>query len=124
MTQPLAIVLYEKLLPGSQLLNRLQDLGYRVQALHDPDMLTSCAESTRPIIVVADLESARTDVCAAIGRLRSNPGTRHIPVIAFVDEGGEEAESAARRAGATLTANDTTVVNQLPQLLEQALQVE
>jgi len=27
MTQPLALVFYEKLLPGSQLVNRLQDLN-------------------------------------------------------------------------------------------------
>ena len=30
MTQPLALVWYEKLMPGSKLVNRLQDLGYRV----------------------------------------------------------------------------------------------
>ena len=36
MTQPLALVLYEKLLPGSQLVNRLQDLNYRVQTIADP----------------------------------------------------------------------------------------
>ena len=35
MTQPLALVLYEKLLPGSQLVNRLQDLNYRVQTIAD-----------------------------------------------------------------------------------------
>ena len=37
MTQPLALVLYEKLLPGSQLVNRLQDLNYRVQAIADAE---------------------------------------------------------------------------------------
>ena len=35
MTQPLALVLYERLLPGSQLVNRLQDLNYRVQVIAD-----------------------------------------------------------------------------------------
>ena len=39
MTQPLALVVYEKLLPGSQLLNRLQDLNYRVQAIANADSL-------------------------------------------------------------------------------------
>jgi hypothetical protein len=31
-TRPLAIVFYEKLLPGTQVVNRLTDLGYRVTA--------------------------------------------------------------------------------------------
>ena len=39
MTQPLALVLYEKLLPGSQLVNRLQDLNYRVQVIPDAEKL-------------------------------------------------------------------------------------
>ena len=39
MTQPLALVVYEKLLPGTQLVNRLQDLHYRVQAVTDADTL-------------------------------------------------------------------------------------
>src|SRR5262245_49139849 len=39
MTEPLALVVYEKLLPGSQLVNRLQDLKYRVQTVADPTQL-------------------------------------------------------------------------------------
>ena len=38
--QPLALVLYEKLLPGTQLVNRLQDLNYRVQTVNDAALLT------------------------------------------------------------------------------------
>ena len=46
MSEPLALVLYEKLLPGSQLVNRLQDLKYRVQTISDPAKLTESAEAT------------------------------------------------------------------------------
>ena len=73
MTQPLALVLYEKLLPGSQLVNRLQDLNYRVQTLSEATTLVECAEQAKPMLVLADLESSRKDVCPSIARLKQNP---------------------------------------------------
>ena len=124
MTQPLALVLYEKLLPGSQLVNRLQDLNYRVQAIPDADGLVECAEQARPMLVLADLESTRNNVCAALARLKQNPPTQHLPVIAFSGENTAELQAAARAAGVTLIVGEATLLSQLPQLLEQALQVE
>jgi CheY-like chemotaxis protein len=124
MTQPLAIVLYERLLPGSQLVNRLQDLNYRVQTIADAGRLVECAEQSRPMLVLADLESTRNDVCAALARLKQNEATTHLPVIAFSGEGAAELQAAARTAGVTLVASDAAVLNHLPQMLQQALQVE
>src|ERR1041385_1760448 len=96
MTQPLALVLYEKLLPGSQLVNRLQDLSYRVQTVSESAKLVECAEQTMPMLVLADLEC--TDACAAIARLKKNPGTQHLPVIAFSPETAADLQEAARAA--------------------------
>jgi CheY-like chemotaxis protein len=124
MTQPLALVYYEKLLPGSQLVNRLQDLSYRVQTVSEAAKLVECAEQVMPMLVLADLESAGKDICPAIARLKQNPATRHIPVIAFSSEPATELQEAARVAGATLVVTDTAIVNHLPQFLDQALQVE
>ena len=59
MTLPLAIVFYEDLMPGSQLVNRLQDLQYRVQVVADPAELTACARSAGPMLILADLVSTR-----------------------------------------------------------------
>ena len=70
MIEPLALVLYEKLLPGSQLVNRLQDLSYRVQTLADPALLVEQAEQAKPMLVLADLESTRNNVCGALARLK------------------------------------------------------
>ena len=39
MTKPLAIIHYERLMPDSQLLDRLQDLGYRVQTVAEATLL-------------------------------------------------------------------------------------
>jgi PleD family two-component response regulator len=124
MQQPLALVLYEKLLPGSQLVNRLQDLNYRVQAISDAAMLVECAEQTRPMLVFADLESTRDSICSAIGRLRQNPATKHLPVIAFGGEQATDLQDAAKAAGVTLIVSEQAILNHLPECLEQALEVE
>jgi len=123
MTQPLALVFYEKLLPGSQLVNRLQDLNYRVQAVNDLAALLSSAQSEGPMLAVVDLESKRGDVCQAIAALRADPATEHIPIIAFAGEQAAELRAAAQKAGATLVVGEATIANYLPQLLNQALQV-
>jgi CheY-like chemotaxis protein len=125
MTQPLALILYEKLLPGSQLVNRLQDLNYRVQTLNEATTLTTCAEQTKPMVVLADLQSTRTDICAAIAALKKNPATQHLPVIAFGGQNAPETQAAAARAaGVTLLVSDVAILNHLSECLEQALRVD
>ena len=124
MTQPLALVLYEKLLPGSQLVNRLQDLNYRVQAIADTGKLLECAEQAKPMLVLADLESTQNNVCAALARLKQNPATQHLPIIAFSREDAAELQAAAKAAGVTLLASEAAILSHLSQLLDQALQVE
>jgi CheY-like chemotaxis protein len=123
MTQPLALVFYEKLLPGSQLVNRLQDLNYRVQAINDLAALLSRAQTDGPMLVVMDLESKRDDVCRAIAALKADAATQHVPIIAFAGEQAAELQAAAQKAGATLVVGAAAIANYLPQLLNQALQV-
>ena len=122
MTEPLALVLYEKLLPGSQLVNRLQDLQYRVQVLADPQDLVGSAEHARPMVVLVDLGSNGNEACTAITRLKKNQATAHLPVIAIAAEGFDS--QAAQNCGATLVVSETAVLSHLPELLEQALQVD
>ncbi|HVM47151.1 MAG TPA: hypothetical protein VMU04_03945 [Candidatus Acidoferrum sp.] len=124
MTQPLALVLYERLLPGSQLVNRLQDLNYRVQAIPSPETLVECAERSKPMLVLADLGSGPENVCAAVARLKENPATKHLPVIAFGAENAPAVQESARKAGATLVVGEAAIITHLPQFLDQALQVE
>ena len=120
-TQPLALVFYEKLMPGTQLVNRLQDMKYRVQAVNDLESLQRCARSESPLLVIADL-AGREDVCRAIAALKADSATHHIPVIAFASDADWQA--AAQKAGATLAVSEAAIVNYLPQLLDQALQVD
>ena len=124
MTQPLALVIYEKLLPGTQLVNRLQDLNYRVRALTDPKSLVSVAQQEKPMLVLADLESTKNDICKVIAELRQDGATQHIPVIAIAKEGNPGLMKSAQEAGATLVAGEAAILGHLTQFLDRALQVE
>lgn len=116
--------MYEKLLPGTQLVNRLQDLKYRVRAVTDASTLVARARQDKPMVVLADIISSRHDVCSLIACLRQTSETQHIPVIAFASDDAAGLQEAARAAGATLVAGDAAILNHLPQLLDQALRVE
>jgi CheY-like chemotaxis protein len=123
-TKPLALVFYEALLPGTQVVNRLQDLGYEVLTHGQASTLVSQARETTPFVVIVDLASQSGDVCSIIRELRSTPETAHIPVLAFAKDGQEELRTAAHAAGASLVAGDTAVLSHLPQLLDQVLEIE
>ena len=124
MTQPLALVVYEKLLPGTQLVNRLQDLNYRVRAVMDSNTLVAIARQEKPMLVLADLQSSRNNICKVIAELRNDASTQHIPVIAVAKEGDSSLQKAAQTAGATLVAGETAILSHLSQFLDRALQVE
>jgi len=121
--QPLALVFYEKLMPGSQLVNKLQDLNYRVQTVSDPALLQPGALQESPLLVVADLAGGG-EVFSAIAGLKADAATGHIPVIAFAAEGATQAMAAARKAGAKLVVSEIAIANHLAELLNQALQIE
>ena len=122
MNQPLAVVVYQRLLPGSQLINRLQDLRYRVQTLAQPAELLAFAENNLPILALVDMEMA--EAFPAVQRLRQHPATSHLPVIGFCAELSEEAKIRALGSGFTLVTGDVAITQHLPQLLQQALQVD
>lgn len=124
MTRPLALICYEKLLPGSQVANRLQDLGYRVRAISDAATLVACTEQEKPLVVLVDLDSPQKRMCEVIAKVRKKPAVKHVPVIAFAREEETELQTAARAAGATLVVSEAGLLDQLPELLDQALQVE
>jgi CheY-like chemotaxis protein len=119
MTQPLALLLYEKLLPGTQLMNRLQDMGWRIHTVQDSAALARAAEEQTPVLVFVDIGGTGRGVGENISALRHNPQTSHIPVIAF--GGDETAQAAAAKAGATLVASDVAVLQHLSQFIDQAL---
>jgi CheY-like chemotaxis protein len=121
--QPLAIVFYERLMPGSQLVNRLQDLGYRVLSLNNPAQLAAATQREMPLLTLVDMD-ARGEIADAIGRIRVNEATRHVPVIAFAPDNRPELMASAQGAGASLTVGESALAGHLPTLLDQVLHVD
>jgi PleD family two-component response regulator len=124
MTKPLALVFYERLMPGSQLVNRLQDLGYRVLAITEAALLIETAKRERPMLVFVDLVTNRANICSIIKDMKANEETGHIPVVAFAKQTDQRLHNEATNSGATLVASDDALLPQLPHLLEHALQVD
>jgi PleD family two-component response regulator len=124
MTQPLALIFYQRIMPGSQVLNRLQDLGYRVQHISDPQILSECAEREKPLLLIVDLDSSDQNICDIIARLKRNEATRHLPVISFAADEKTGLQAAALQSGSNLAVGETAIANHLPQLLDRALQIE
>lgn len=122
--KPLALVFYERLLPGSQLVNRLQDLGYRVQTINEASLLIETARRERPMVAIVDLVTDRANVCSILKDMRDNSETAHIPVIGFAGQKDNKAHAEAARCGVTLVALDDALLPQLPHLLEHALRID
>lgn len=123
-TSPLALLLYERLLPGSALGNKLRDQGYRIQHLTDAASLVATAEQEKPLVVFVDLELKKSDTFAAIQSLKATTGTAHLPILAFSSPRHEKLQADALTAGATLIASDEAILAQLPAMLDQAMAVE
>ncbi len=108
-------------MPGSQLVNRLQDLHYRVSAVSEADKLLLGAGNEGPMIIFLDLDSP--DALALIDKLRANSSTSHIPLVVFGPE-NEARSDSARQKGATLVVGETALLSHLLGLLEQALRID
>ena len=123
MSKPLALLHYSNLMPGGQLANRLQDLGYRVQALVDMAALVEICQKEKPLVVVAEILPGGP-AFAAITQLRRDPATQHIPVLGYSAAQDQAQQRQAREAGITLLAGTAAIAEHLPRLLDQVLQLE
>lgn len=124
MTKPLAIVFHESLLPGSQIVNRLTDLGWRVQAVNIAANVLELVRREKPMVLVAELALRHGDFCGVIRDLKQDPAIAHVPVIGYTALKNKKLQADAVKAGAKLVAADSAVLDQLPQLLDHALAVE
>jgi CheY-like chemotaxis protein len=124
MMKPLALLLHDNTMTGSRLAGLFEGLDYRVATLRDPGELTAVARKEMPMLVVADMANRQGDSAAAIAALRADPGTAHVVVIAYAGRDQEDLRQAAARAGAHLATTDVAISQHLPQLLEQALQLD
>lgn len=123
-TKPLAIVFYEKLLPGSRVGHKLADLGWRVSEVKLATDLVSQVREQKPVLIVAELGLRTGDLCPVIAELKRLPETNHVPVLGFADPKNSNLVDAAVKAGARLVAAEAGILDQLPHLLEHVLAVD
>lgn len=124
MTKPLALVFYEKPLPGQQLANRLQDLGYKVQVLTNAANLAGQVAEKLPMLLVTEFSGTNPNVGAALSSIKQNPDTSHVAVLVYIPGATPALQQAARAAGANLTVSERGVLDQLPELLDQVLSID
>ena len=123
-TKPLAIVFYEKLLPGSRLAFRLADLGWRVSEVKLAAQLVQEVRAQRPVVVLMELALRTGDACPIVAELKRDPDISHVPVLGYGDPKNRALSTAAIAAGASLVAAEAGLLEQLPQLLDHLLAVE
>jgi len=105
------------------MVNRLEDLAYRVEVLNDSSQLADVALRVKPMVVLVDMSSREHDVAKAISSLRGEAQTSHIPVLAFAALEDEAGQEAARSAGANMVASEEAILDQLPSLLDHVLEI-
>jgi len=123
-TKPLAIVFYEKLLPGSRIGHQLADLGWRVLEVKLASDLLPQVRSQRPVLIVAEVALRTGDLLPVIAELKRLPETSHVPILGYGDPKNQKLVDAALLAGVRLMAAEAGLFDQLPQLLEHVLAVD
>jgi len=124
MMKPLAFVCSDNMVLGTQLVDRLEELGYRVEIIADAHQLSAQTRSSRPFVIVSDLVSRGTDLVPAIKGLRQDKETAHIPIIGMTTNPNRQFHANAVAAGASVVSMESGILAQLPQLLDMALAVD
>ncbi len=78
---------------------RLQ--GFEVNEVNDGQEALECLADFRPNLVLTDMMMPRMNGVELISELRARPETAELPVLAITADGSGQAESEARRAGAS-----------------------
>lgn len=88
------------LLFGARMRGAAEATGTVLRLVRAADELLAAVRETVPRLVVVDLDSRGGDPVAAIARLKTEPATAGIPVLAYASHVREDVMAAARAAGA------------------------
>ncbi len=73
--------------------------GFRVETAVDGRQAVDKARALRPDVIVMDLALPELDGWQATHQIKSDPVTRHVPVIAFTGHAFQQSKESARQAG-------------------------
>ena len=100
---------------------RLERRGYEIQMAVDGGQGVSMATELRPALILMDLSLPVMGGWEAIRRLKANPETAAIPIIALTAHARAEDEKTAREAGANDFDTKPVDLNRLVGKMEQLL---
>jgi DNA-binding NarL/FixJ family response regulator len=105
-------------------LSRIREAGrgaeVEVRTVRTSEALVAACRESRPALVLADLDSARLPVIAAIETLRAQTDPAHVKVVGFVSHMNADRARLGREAGCTLVLARSAFVQDLPELLRGA----
>lgn len=123
-SQPVSMVIHDRLMPGSAIANRLVDRGWRVHTCSGKDVLLEQLRRHKPMLVVVQLDLRGGDTCQLIQDLRADVELAHMAVLAYGPLANTRLRDAAITAGAQVVAAESSILEQLPSLIDAALAVD
>lgn len=112
-----AVALVADLMFASRVRGAAAAVGVEAKTVSRADALVEETRKLRPRLVLLDLEARGVDVPALVARLREDPDTAGVPIIAFGSHVNREALQGARRAGVDRVLARSAFVRELPELL-------
>lgn len=112
-----AVALVADLMFASRVRGAAAAIGVEAKTVSRADALVEETRRLRPRLVLLDLEARGVDVPALVARLREDPDTAGVPIIAFGSHVNREALQGARRAGVDRVLARSAFVRELPELL-------
>ena len=120
-TPPLVLVVDDS--PDARALygEYLEYLGFRVETAEDGAQAIQSAQREWPAIIIMDLAMPGVDGWQAIKRLKSDPLTADIPIVALSTFAFGEEPKRAREAGADLVLSKPCLPSQLARVIRAML---
>jgi two-component system cell cycle response regulator DivK len=120
-TAPLVLVVDDQ--PDARALygEYLEYIGFRVETAADGAQAIAAAQAEWPAIIIMDLAMPNVDGWQAIKRLKSDPLTSEIPIVALSAFAFGEEPLRAREAGADLCLSKPCLPSQIARVIRAML---
>jgi CheY-like chemotaxis protein len=99
----------------------LELCGFRVETVSDGDELVRKAEAEWPGVILMDLAMPRIDGPEAIRKLRANPLTAEIPIVALSAPASGEGQDRSGQAGADVCLTKPCLPSQVGRVIRAVL---
>lgn len=118
--EPAVLALVADLIFAARIRGAAGPAGARVETLRSAEALLERAAAERPRLILLDLDARGISAGVLISRLKEDPATADVPVVAFVSHVRQDAIAEARAAGADRVMARSAFVRDLPALLAGA----